>query len=122
MIAASWRAKSATAKTKTQETAKATAAKASSKTAKGAKKPPTDIPAQIDGLRGWADEIERKQGRMTYFGAAGLLIAIAASGAALYFGITTHNDSATKADVDKIEQDVAAHVMLGPADGDGGAR
>ena len=97
----------------TKETAKATAAKASSakgaaKTAKGAKKPPTDIPAQIDGLRGWADEIERKQGRMTYFGAAGLLIAIAASGAALYFGITAHNDSATKTDVDKIKQDIAA--------------
>lgn len=71
-------------------------------------KPPPDLAGRIDGLRGWLDQIERKQGRMTYFGAAGLLIAIAAAGAALYFGITTHNDAATKSDLDQVEKDIAA--------------
>jgi uncharacterized protein HemX len=104
--------KASSSKSKTKETK---AAKASSSTAKtketkatgSGKKPPADLAAQIDGLRGWLGEIERKQGRMTYFGAAGLLIAIAAAGAALYFGITTHNDAATKTDLDQVEKDIA---------------
>src|SRR4051812_27774496 len=49
----------------------------------GAKAP--DLNERIAGLQGWMAEIERKQGRMTYFGAAAVLIAIAAAGAALYF-------------------------------------
>ena len=99
--------KASASKAKTKETAKAASAKTSAKTAKG-KTPPADIPGRIDGLRGWLEEIERKQGRMQYFGGAGLLIAIAASGAALYFGITTHNDSATKSDLDEVKKDIAA--------------
>jgi uncharacterized protein HemX len=62
----------------------------------------------MEGLQGWMAEIERKQGRITYFGLAGLLIAIAAAGAALYFGLTTKSDSATKGDVDALTKKVDA--------------
>ena len=33
----------------------------------------------MEGLQGWMAEIERKQGRMTYFGIAGVVIAILAA-------------------------------------------
>jgi uncharacterized protein YlxW (UPF0749 family) len=60
------------------------------------------------GLQGWMAEIERKQGRMTYFGAAAVVIAILAAGAALYFGITAKQDSAKKSDVDALTKKVDA--------------
>ena len=47
-------------------------------------------------------EIERKQARITYFGGLALLLALGAAGAALYFGLTTHSDSATKDDLDAL--------------------
>ena len=57
----------------------------------------------MEGLQGWMAEIERKQGRLTYFGAAAVLIAILASGAALYFGLTAKSDnSGTKDDIDEL--------------------
>lgn len=62
---------------------------------------------RMEGLQGWMAEIERKQGRMTYFGAAAVLIAILASGAALYFGITAKNDSNDASDdLDSLETKV----------------
>jgi uncharacterized protein HemX len=87
-----------------------TASKAPGKAAGGAK-PPTKPPdpnlvERMEGLQGWMAEIERKQGRMTYFGAAAILIAILAAGAALYFGITSKSDSATKDDLDALETKV----------------
>ena len=61
----------------------------------------------MEGLQGWMAEIERKQGRMTYFGAAAVLIAILAAGAALYFGITAKNDSGDAMDdLDSLETKV----------------
>ena len=69
-------------------------------------KPATPVEDRVEGLQGWMAEIERRQARMTYFGAAGILIAIAAAGAALYFGITAKNDSATKDDLDAISAKV----------------
>lgn len=86
-------------------TAKASGAKAGS--AKGAGKPPPDIPGRIDGLRGWLDQIEHKQSRMTYFTVAGLLIALATAGVALYLGITNQQDSVKKSDLDAVSADVA---------------
>jgi uncharacterized protein YlxW (UPF0749 family) len=56
----------------------------------------------MEGLQGWMAEIERKLGRLTYFGLAGLAIAILAAGAALYFGLTAKSDSATKGDLDAL--------------------
>ncbi len=73
-----------------------------------AKSPEPNLQERMEGLQGWMAEIERKQGRITYFGAAGLLIAILAAGAALYFGLTTKSDSATKSDVDSLTKKVDA--------------
>jgi uncharacterized protein HemX len=56
----------------------------------------------MEGLQGWMAEIERKQARLTYFGGLALLLALAAAGAALYFGLTAHSDSATKNDLDDL--------------------
>jgi septal ring factor EnvC (AmiA/AmiB activator) len=88
--------------------ATASASKASSaKGASSAKKPPPDLPGRIDGLRGWLDQIERKQSRMTYFMVAGLLIALATAGVALYLGITNNQDSATTNDVNGIKDQIS---------------
>ncbi|MFL5907583.1 MAG: hypothetical protein ACJ75Z_08310 [Solirubrobacterales bacterium] len=94
-------------KTATQATEPKAATKADTGAAvavAGAKAP--DLNERIAGLQGWMAEIERRQGRITYFGAAAVLIAIAAAGAALYFGITAKNDSATKGDVDALSKKV----------------
>jgi uncharacterized protein HemX len=90
--------------------AKKSAAKAPAKAA--AKKPPApnappaNITERMEGLQGWMAEIERKQGRMTYFGAAAAAVAVLASGAALYLGITTQQDSVDKDDFESLEQRV----------------
>jgi uncharacterized protein HemX len=88
--------------------AKAADAKApAAKTVAGKKAPDPNLQERMEGLQGWMAEIERKQARMTYFGAAGLLIAILASGAALYFGITAKDDTSdTTGDLDSLETKV----------------
>jgi ribosomal protein S15P/S13E len=73
---------------------------AAAKPAEGAK-PEPNLQERIEGLQGWMAEIERKQARITYFGGLALL-ALGAAGAALYFGLTTHSDSATKKDLDAL--------------------
>jgi hypothetical protein len=70
--------------------------------AEGAKAPEPNLQERIEGLQGWMAEIERKQARITYFGGLALLLALGAAGAALYFGLTTHSDSATKNDLDSL--------------------
>jgi hypothetical protein len=95
----------ATKQTSTKETEPKAAAKPAPKTVAGTKAavaPDPNLQERIEGLQGWMAEIERKQGRMTYFGAAAVLIAIAAAGAALYFGLTAKNDSAKKSDLDAL--------------------
>jgi uncharacterized protein HemX len=79
---------------------------AATKGAGAAKAPDPNLQERMEGLQGWMAEIERRQGRMTYFGAAALLIAILAAGAALYFGLTTKSDSATKSDLDALTKKV----------------
>jgi uncharacterized protein HemX len=77
-----------------------------------AKKPAAAAPAdpnlqeRMAGLQGWMAEIERRQGRLMYFGGAALVIAILAAGAALYFGLTAKSDSASKSNVDEIKTKV----------------
>ncbi|HSD23416.1 MAG TPA: hypothetical protein VLB79_03730 [Solirubrobacterales bacterium] len=61
-----------------------------------------NLQERIEGLQGWMAEIERKQARLTYFGGLALLLALGAAGAALYFGLTAHSDSATKKDLDAL--------------------
>jgi uncharacterized protein HemX len=68
--------------------------------------PTPNLQERIEGLQGWMAEIERKQARLTYFGGLALLLALAAAGAGLYFGLTAHSDSATKNDLDSLEERV----------------
>jgi uncharacterized coiled-coil protein SlyX len=86
--------------TATKEATKPTAAKADA----AEKSPDANLQERMEGLQGWMAEIERRQGRMTYFGIAGVLIAILAAGAALYFGLTAKSDSATKSDFDALSK------------------
>jgi uncharacterized protein HemX len=72
------------------------------KPGEGAKTPEPNLKERMEGLQGWMAEIERKQARITYFGGLALLLALAAAGVALYFGLTTHSDSATKDDLDTL--------------------
>jgi uncharacterized protein HemX len=48
-------------------------------------------------------EIERRQGRRTYFGAAAALVAIAAAAAALVLGVINKNDAASKDDLGALQ-------------------
>ena len=77
-------------------------------TAAKATAPEANLQERMEGLQGWMAEIERKQGRMTYFGIAGVVIAILAAGAALYFGLTAKSDSATKGDLDALSKRIDA--------------
>ncbi len=77
---------------------------AATKTAAGSKPPEPNLQERMEGLQGWMAELERKQARTTYFGALALLLAIAAAGAALYFGLTTRSDSAKKSDLDPLSK------------------
>jgi uncharacterized protein HemX len=67
--------------------------------------PAPNLQERMEGLQGWMAEIERRQGRMTYFGAAAACLAVVAAGAALYFAVTTPN-SASKDDFDDLEAQV----------------
>jgi chromosome segregation ATPase len=69
------------------------------------KAPEPNMQERMEGLQGWMAEIERKQGRMTYFGAAAACLAVVAAGAALYLAVTTPN-SASKDDFDDLEAQV----------------
>jgi hypothetical protein len=92
----------ATKETETKEATKPTTA-----TKEGAaegKSSDPNLQERIEGLQGWMAEIERKQGRMTYFFLAGVVIAIIAAGAALDFGLTAKSDSATKGDLDALSK------------------
>src|SRR5918996_2537902 len=73
--------------------------------AAGAKPPEPNLNERMEGLQGWMAEIERKQGRITFFSTVGSAIAVLAAGAALYFAITTPN-SASKDDFDDLEAQV----------------
>jgi uncharacterized protein HemX len=76
------------------------------KPATGPKAGEPNLQERIEGLQGWMAEIERKQARLTYFGGLALLLALAAAGVALYFGITNQSDSATKNDLDALTKRV----------------
>jgi chromosome segregation ATPase len=97
-----------TAETTPQDAAKADGEKAAAEAKPAAKgtAPAPNMQERMEGLQGWMAEIERKQGRMTYFGAAAALLAVLAAGAALYLAITTKSDSATKSDVDDLSSQV----------------
>lgn len=68
------------------------------------KSPAPDLEGRIDGLRGWADQIERRQSRMMWIGGALLAIAIGLSAAALYIAMTSKSDN--EDDIDALREDV----------------
>ena len=72
------------------------------KPTESAKTPEPNLQERIEGLQGWMAEIERKQARITYFGGLALLLALAAAGVALYFGLTTNSEGAKKSDLDAL--------------------
>ncbi len=72
----------------------------------GEAKPAPNLQERMEGLQGWMAEIERKQARLTYFGGLALLLSLAAAGVALYFGLTTHSDSARKGQLDSLNSRV----------------
>lgn len=96
----------ATKTTAKKPAAKKAAAKASAAKAPAGKPPAPNMAERMEGLQGWMAEIERKQGRMTYFGAAAAGVAVLASAGALYLGITNQQDSADKDDFEALEQRV----------------
>jgi hypothetical protein len=61
---------------------------------------------RIEGLQGWMAELERRQGRMIYFGAAACVLAALAAAAALYIALSAQSDSATKDDLDQLQEQV----------------
>jgi hypothetical protein len=75
-------------------------------TAKGKATPEPNLQERMEGLQGWMAEIERKQARMTRFGAIAGAVAVAAAAAALYLAVTTKSDSATKDDVDDLQAEL----------------
>jgi hypothetical protein len=70
------------------------------------KPPEPNVKERIEGLQGWMAEIERKQGRMTYFGAAAVLLAVAAAAASIVLAVDTRNNSASKDDLDALSAKV----------------
>jgi hypothetical protein len=90
--------------TETQSTATKPAAGPTATETAGAK-PEPNLSERMKGLQGWMAEIERKQRRMTYFGAVGVALAALAAAAGLYLAITTPN-SASKDDFDDLEAQV----------------
>lgn len=93
------------ADTKSAATEPASTESTATKSAAGSKPPDPNLAERMEGVQGWMAELERKQGRMTYFGAAATALAVLAAGAALYFAITTPN-SASKDDFDDLEAQV----------------
>ncbi len=94
---------------KAADGAKGSEAKTEEATTKAKDKTPEpNLQERMEGLQGWMAEIERKQGRLTYFGLAALVMAILASIAALYFGLAAKNDKASKSDVDALTKKVDA--------------
>jgi uncharacterized protein HemX len=104
----------AEAKTKPAPGAKQADAKTTEATRESSKQPTKgeepepSLQERMEGLQGRMAQIERKQGRLTYFGIAGIVIALLAGGAALYIGLAAKNDSATKSDVDALTKKVDA--------------
>src|SRR5262245_16688943 len=72
----------------------------------GATTPDPKLHERMEGLQGWMADIERKQARITYLGGLAVLLALAAAGVALYFGLTNHSDSAKKSDLDALSKRV----------------
>src|SRR5919108_1910353 len=65
------------------------------------------VEERIKGIQVWMAEFERRQGRMLCFGAAACVLAALAAAAALYIALSTQSDSATKDDLDQLQEQVS---------------
>lgn len=65
--------------------------------------PAPNVEERIEGVQGWMAEMERKQERMTRFGGAAVLLAVLAAGGALALGIVNQQNSASKDDLEDVE-------------------
>jgi len=72
-----------------------------------ASKSSSDPQEQIDGLRAWLADIDRKLGVRTYIGGALAVLALAAAGAAIFLTLSLKQDAATKDDVNALRDQLS---------------
>ncbi|MGH2966551.1 MAG: hypothetical protein ACRDMH_14400 [Solirubrobacterales bacterium] len=76
--------------------------------ATNASKADVDPQEQIDGLRAWLADLDRKLGVRTYIGAALAVLALAAAGAALFLTLSLKQDAATKDEVNALRDQLSS--------------
>jgi hypothetical protein len=64
----------------------------------------------LDGLRAWIGEVERKLGKRTRVFLVLVAIAVGGAGAAIYLAVEAQEDSVSKADVQKVRDELAGHI------------
>lgn len=69
---------------------------------------PEDPQEQIDGLRAWVADLDRKLGVRTYIGGALVLLALAAAGVALFLTLSLKHDAATKDDLNAMRDQLSS--------------
>ncbi len=68
---------------------------------------PEPSPTSLDGLRAWVAQIDRKLGTRFYALGAATVLALAAGIVGIVLALGVKDDSATKADLDKLRDEVA---------------
>lgn len=68
---------------------------------------PENPQEQIDGLRAWVADLDRKLGVRTYIGGALVLLALAAAGVALFLTLSLKQDAATKDDLNAMRDQLS---------------
>jgi len=63
---------------------------------------------QLDGLRAWIGEVERKLGKRTRVFLALTALAIGIAGAAIYLALDARSDSVSEGDVQELQQELEA--------------
>jgi chromosome segregation ATPase len=66
----------------------------------------------MDGLLGWMTEMERRQGKITYFGGAAVSLAIGAAVLAILLALFTEADSVTEEDFQDLQEKVSGTTEL----------
>jgi hypothetical protein len=69
---------------------------------------PADPQEQIDGLRAWVADLDRKLGVRTYIGGALVLLSLAAAGVALFLALSVKRDAATKDDLNAMRSQLSS--------------
>ena len=65
------------------------------------------IEEELDGIRAWLADIDRKLGTRTYAGAAAVVLALAAAIVALVLAIDARDNSAGQGDVERLETQIS---------------